>query len=89
MHLIKKYAIITIGKAKIRRDFEEIFLKMKKDGTIYECYSSKQHEYLQKLGFKHVAEFIHNRTKVQCYVYEVSEELSQALATWRANRPVK
>lgn len=52
------------------------------DRKVYECYSRPLHAYLEEHGQEYIKKFIHNKTKVTCYVYEVNEELEELLKTW-------
>lgn len=52
----------------------------------YECYSKPLHQYLEKNGQEYVRKFVHNKTGVTCYVYEVNEELEKLLRTWTAEK---
>lgn len=63
-----------------------IFLRgiMKK---YYECYSEGLHNYLIKNGLRPIRSFVHNKTKVVCYVYLMTSELSKLLNEWTETNP--
>lgn len=52
----------------------------------YECYSRPLHLFLEQEGEEYLRKFIHNRTKVTCYVYEMNEHLEELLSKWTHGR---
>ena len=56
------------------------------DKKVYECYSRPLHKYLEDNGQEYIRKFIHSKTKVTCYVYEINEELEELLKTWTGEK---
>lgn len=55
-------------------------------GEKYECYSKKTYGYLTMRGFRYEYFFVHKTTKKRCYVYIMTEELSEALKEWSSKK---
>ncbi len=60
---------------------------MKKVGEIFECYSKCLYGFLLVKRINPNSSFIHKKTKVKCYVYEVDEKLISALKEWKNTKP--
>lgn len=55
----------------------------------YECFSKKLHSFLLERGHEPSHTYIHNKTKVQCYVYKMNPALSADLIEWKNSNPNK
>lgn len=62
---------------------------MKNIGEKYECYSKKIYGFLTMRGFRYEYHFKHKITDKRCWVYIVTNELSDALTEWTINKPNK
>lgn len=60
---------------------------MKENGQKFECYSKKLYGFLVMKGFRYERSFKHNETSRVCWVYEMTQELSDALVEWKNSRP--
>jgi hypothetical protein len=61
---------------------------MKSIGDKYECYSKKIYGFLTMKGIRYEYHFKHKTTNKCCWVYIMTEEVSQALKEWTDNKPI-
>lgn len=60
---------------------------MTKIGEKYECYSKKIYGFLTMKGIRYDRTFKHRDTGKKCWVYTMTQEISDALVEWSANKP--
>lgn len=62
---------------------------MTPNGQEYSCYSKKIYGYLTMNGFRYIRTFKHSKTGRTCWVYTMTDSLSDALRKWTENNPNK